>query len=233
MLVLRQLNDSLPLLAGENTVIDVGRCGNNAVDGGVDLDLLRLGHVVVRLLFIHLRQITDDERTWIADAPLVDHAHIVDTHRDIAGNGHVELARPPGSSLGLHFRIFLGVFLGVFLRILLWIDHRLRHRWFDQHGLDAVMVKQQGIGPFEIGANEADFTYRGSKLSPERKNAVEVGQRGTGLLLLGQGRCRQQQRKTEDQNAESHPAGFGASEGWWFMDKKAIRSGGGQPCRGR
>ena len=43
-------DDALPLLAGEDVVIDIGGGGDGAVDRGADLDPLGLLDVVVRLL---------------------------------------------------------------------------------------------------------------------------------------------------------------------------------------
>src|SRR5262249_52017164 len=52
---------ALPLGAGEDEVIDVGRGADGAVDRRVEGDALGLGDVVVRLLFEDLGQVANDE----------------------------------------------------------------------------------------------------------------------------------------------------------------------------
>ncbi len=83
-------NHALALLAGENVVIHVGRRLDDAIDDGVELNLLGLVGVVVRLLLVDFVDVADGKRAGIADAAARDDTHVLDAERRIGRQRHLE-----------------------------------------------------------------------------------------------------------------------------------------------
>jgi hypothetical protein len=161
--------DALPLLAGEDVIIDVGRGADDAVDRAVEFDALGLVDVVVGLLLLHFSKVADDESAGVADAPTVDDADVVNALRTVRRNGDGEA----GDAL---FRPLRGWFLGV-------RRGRFGHR--DGGGLDAGVAEEKTFRVFEVGAGDGHLDG-GADLASSGQDGVEA-RRGQGLILLSPG----------------------------------------------
>ena len=184
---------SLPRFADERRVIDIGAGIDRAVDRRAQLDLLRFGHVVVRLLLVDLRAVADDEQPRIADTPLVDHANVVRPEWHARRHRDLELRLRGWRGFLVHLRgrcVF-------FLRVFGWLRVGGRRQILPR---DAGVAEQQARGIVEIGAQNYDID-RGAELCPDGEDRLNARLRRECLRLLGQGHGREAHRDREEESA--------------------------------
>src|SRR5579875_888362 len=83
---------TLAFFTRENVVIHIRRTGRGAIDGRREGDTLGLFDVVVGFFFQNFVEIPGYKSTWIANAPFVDEAYIIDAGGYLSGERHLEAA---------------------------------------------------------------------------------------------------------------------------------------------